>query len=139
MDINRFLPRSHDAKCLHIPYEQRWEHLKPIIVELYMGKYGPNGKSMTTHQVLVFMRDHYSFHAAETQYRTWFNKWGVRRRTLATEKEDIASALGKRTHPGTSTSDVTLNPDKPVNKKQLTRYLKDQIHHHQPELMRPGV
>jgi hypothetical protein len=64
MNINRFLPRSHDDKCLHIPYEQRWEHLKPIIVELYMGNYGPNGKSMTIHQVLVFMRDHYSFPAA---------------------------------------------------------------------------
>ncbi|KAK3896495.1 hypothetical protein C8A05DRAFT_20534, partial [Staphylotrichum tortipilum] len=115
------------------------EHLKPIIVELYMGKYGPNGKSMTTRQVLVFMRDHYSFHATETQYRTWFNKWGVRRRTLSTEKEDIVSALGKRTHLGTSISDVTINTDKPVDKKQLTRCLKDQMHDHQPKPMMPGV
>ena len=64
MDINRLLPRSPDDKFLHIPYEKRWERLKPIIVELYMGKYGPNGKSMTANQVLVFMRDQYSFHAA---------------------------------------------------------------------------
>ena len=64
MDINRLLPRSPDDKFLHIPYEKRWEHLKPIIVDLYMGKYGPNGKSMTANQVLVFMRDQYSFHAA---------------------------------------------------------------------------
>jgi hypothetical protein len=29
-----------------------------------MGNHGPNGKSTTMKQVLVFMRDHYSFHAA---------------------------------------------------------------------------
>jgi hypothetical protein len=29
-----------------------------------MGKYGPNGKPMTTAQVALSMRDHYSFHAA---------------------------------------------------------------------------
>ncbi|KAK3899068.1 hypothetical protein C8A05DRAFT_18445, partial [Staphylotrichum tortipilum] len=66
-------------------------------------------------------------------------KWGVRRRTLTTEKNAIASALAKRTHPGTSTSDVTINTDKAVDKKQLKRYLNDQIRHHQPEPMGPGV
>ncbi len=64
MDINNLFPRSDDEKFLHVPYEQRWERLKPIIVELFTGNHGPNGKSMTTNQVLVFMRDHYSFHAA---------------------------------------------------------------------------
>jgi hypothetical protein len=38
--------------------------LKPVIVKLYMGKYGPNGKSMTTPQVADFMKVQYSFHAA---------------------------------------------------------------------------
>ena len=64
MDIDDLLPRSHDDKFLDVPYEKRWECLRPIIVPLYMGKYGPKGKSMTTGQVVVFMRDHYSFHAA---------------------------------------------------------------------------
>lgn len=64
MDIEELLPRSHDAKFLHIPHKSRWEHLKPIIVQLYMGKYGPNGKPMTMSQVAAFMKDHYSFHAA---------------------------------------------------------------------------
>lgn len=25
-----------DPKFLHVPYEQRWEHLKPTITRLYM-------------------------------------------------------------------------------------------------------
>ena len=78
----------------------------------------------------------------ESQYRHWFNKWGVRRRILVAEKDQIVAALGKRARPGESTSNVTLNSDnadKAVDKKQLKRYLKDQIRHHQVEPMWPGV
>ena len=78
----------------------------------------------------------------ESQYRHWFNKWGVRRRILGAEKDQIVAALGKRARPGASTSNVTLNSDntaKAVDKKQLKRYLKDQIRHHQVEPMWPGV
>jgi hypothetical protein len=63
-DINHLKPRSDDDKFLNVPYEERWTHLKPIIVQIYMGKYGPNGKSMTKSQVSAFMREHYSFPAA---------------------------------------------------------------------------
>jgi hypothetical protein len=56
---------SFDArKFLEVPYEERWEFLRPVIVQLYLGKYGPNGKSMTTGQVAAFMKDRYSFPAA---------------------------------------------------------------------------
>ena len=64
MDIADLLPRSYEAKFLDASYERRWECLKPIIVQLYMGKYGNNGKSMTTGQVVEFMKDKYSFYAA---------------------------------------------------------------------------
>ncbi|EAQ86815.1 hypothetical protein CHGG_08068 [Chaetomium globosum CBS 148.51] len=64
MDINDLLPHSRGAKFLDVPYEERWECLRPIIVRLYMGKYGPNGKSTTMAQVVVFMRDNYLFHAS---------------------------------------------------------------------------
>ncbi|KAK4141974.1 uncharacterized protein C8A04DRAFT_38633 [Dichotomopilus funicola] len=139
MSINDLFPRSPDDKFLNVPYNERWEHLKPIIVKLYMGKYEPNGKPMTMGKVAVFMRDHYSFHAAETQYRYHLSKWGVRRRTHGAEKEEITAALGRRTHSSMSTSDVTLDPDKAVDKKQMKRYLKDQIRHHKAEVGLPGV
>ena len=38
--------------------------LETVIVKLYMGKYGPNGKSMTTLEVADFMKLQYSFHGA---------------------------------------------------------------------------
>lgn len=55
---------SEDAKFLNEPYNNRWEHLKDVIVKLYMGKYGSGGKSMTIGLVAEFMKEHYTFHAA---------------------------------------------------------------------------
>jgi hypothetical protein len=75
----------------------------------------------------------------ETSYRHHFNKWGVRRRIRGTEKEDIVAALGRRARPETSTSQVTLDSDKAVDKKQMKRYLKDQIRHHNAQPISPGV
>lgn len=64
MDPNDLLPASEEAKFLSVPYEERWVHLKPVIVELYMGKYGPAGKKMTMQQVADFMKSKYSFFGA---------------------------------------------------------------------------
>jgi hypothetical protein len=63
MNALDLLPASDEDKHLEVPYEQRWEHLKPIIVELYMGNHGPNDKRMTISQISDFMKHHYSFHA----------------------------------------------------------------------------
>jgi len=64
MDPADLLPRSQEAKFLDIRYEDRWERLRPVITQLYMGIYGPGGKSMTIRQVAEFMKDHYTLHAA---------------------------------------------------------------------------
>jgi len=69
MDISEVLPRDNGAKFLHVPYEERWNHLKPVITQLYMGKYGSNGKSMTIGQVASFMKENYSFHGASVSPR----------------------------------------------------------------------
>jgi hypothetical protein len=75
----------------------------------------------------------------ESEYPGWFNKWGVRKRIHTAEKEDIVTALGKRTHPETSTSNVTLDRGKAVDKRQMRRYLGDQVRRHRAEPMWPGV
>ena len=49
---------------------------------------------------------------------------------LNKEKGDIVAALGRQSHPGTSTFNVTLGSDKGIEKKQLNRFLSDQIRHH---------
>ncbi|KAM7198178.1 hypothetical protein V8F33_005236 [Rhypophila sp. PSN 637] len=141
MDTANLLPSSDQDKFLNVPYEQRWECLKPIITSLYLSKRGPDGKSMTIAQISAFMKTHYSFHAAESQYKRWFSKWGIRKRILTSEKNEIVSILGKRSCPGTTISTVTLGDNKEVDKRQMQRYLKSQLCRHKKEaLMRsPGI
>ncbi|KAJ4864300.1 clr5 domain-containing protein [Trichoderma breve] len=139
MDLGSLLPGSGEDKFLRLPYAERLEKLKPIIVQLYMGNYGPGGKRMTMRHVTEFMKDKYSFHMAQNQLENTLRKWNVRRRILNHEKDDITTALGKRTHAGASISDVTLQEGKPVDKKQLKRHLQDKIRRHVVEPMAPGV
>ena len=73
------------------------------------------------------------------QYRYRLKQWDVRKRTLTSEKVGIVNAFGKRSNSHTTTSDVTLDHGKQVDKKQLKRYLKDQIRHGETEPMTPGA
>ncbi|KAK1749588.1 hypothetical protein QBC47DRAFT_426678 [Echria macrotheca] len=139
MDISEVLPRDNGAKFLHAPYEERWKHLKPVITQLYMGKYGPDGKSMTIGQVASFMKENYSFHGAETQYRRWFREWGIRKRILTTEKKEIVSVLGRRGRDDGRTPNVMLGDDKELDKNQLKRHLKDEIRRFEVQAATPGV
>lgn len=56
-------PHSDQDKYFHVPYEERWHHLKSVIVRLYTGNYGRGGKATTLSQVVDFMKKKYSFHA----------------------------------------------------------------------------
>lgn len=64
------LPKSDHDKYLSCSYEERWSHLKPVIVELYTGGHGKGGRTATLKQVAEFMRAHYSFHAAYVSYHS---------------------------------------------------------------------
>jgi hypothetical protein len=64
MDIIDLFPSSEEAMFLGLSHDVRWNRLKDVIVQLYLGTYGAGGKSMTMTQVANFMRMHYSFHAA---------------------------------------------------------------------------
>ncbi|KAH7165284.1 hypothetical protein EDB81DRAFT_778929 [Dactylonectria macrodidyma] len=123
----KLLPKSDREKFLHVPYKDRWNHLKPVIVSLYMGTYPGALKSATLDQVVQFMRTHYSFHAAQSEYPPRFRAWRVSKRIVRTEKEGIVTTLGKRKQPGTSTSQITVrhgDMELAVDAKKLKRYLK---------------
>ncbi|VUC32914.1 unnamed protein product [Clonostachys rosea] len=142
MNAEDLIPHSEEAKFLNYPYNDRWTHLKPVIVSLYPDCRDENGEAMTYSKVAAFMKLHYNFHAAESQYKRWFREWGVQKRTLETEKRDIVSALGKRRRPGQSTSNVTIrrgNSDKHIDKKQLVRYVKSEMQAYQNCEIAPGV
>ncbi|KAF4455204.1 hypothetical protein FALBO_15681 [Fusarium albosuccineum] len=120
------LPQSDDDKFLSCSYEERWNHLKPVIVELYTSRHGSNGRSTTLDQVVEFMRNHYSFHAACTEYRRRFRAWGVTKRMVKEDKDAIVSALVRNKRPGASISHVTIQKDgqtQPLDPKKLKRHL----------------
>ncbi|KAK1979588.1 hypothetical protein LZ30DRAFT_797630 [Colletotrichum cereale] len=114
---------------LHIPYNERWEHLKPIIVDAYMGN-NDFGQPLTIPKLAELMKKNHGFSAEVPHYRHRLQKWGIRKRTITKEKEEIVNALGKRNRSGASTSDVTIYQGrlmKEVDKKQLKRFLNDKI------------
>jgi len=61
MDTSDLLPRTDDDKFLGLKFDDRWNHLRHVIVQLYLGK---DGKSMTLAQLASFMKEKYNFHAA---------------------------------------------------------------------------
>ncbi|KAF4992139.1 hypothetical protein FDECE_13810 [Fusarium decemcellulare] len=143
MDLNLvgLLPQSDDDKFLSCSYEERWDRLKPIIVELYTGKHRSDGRTATLDQVAQFMRNHYSFHAACTEYRRRFRAWGVTKRMVKEDKEAVASALVRKKRPGASISHVTIRQDgqnTPLDAKKLKRHLNDRKTPF-PETVAPGL
>ncbi|KAL6362092.1 hypothetical protein LRP88_05576 [Fusarium phalaenopsidis] len=120
------LPQSNDDKFLFCSHEERWNHLKPVIVELYTGRDGGNEQSATLDQVVEFMRTHYSFHAACSEYPPRFRLWGVGKRMVKEDKDAIIGALARRKRPAASMSDATTQHNgqsKALDHKKLKRHL----------------
>jgi hypothetical protein len=77
-----------------------------------------------------------------TQYRYHFRKWEIKKRITSEEKDAAINALGKRMRPGASTSLITFRDgdvEKPVDTKQLKRYINDHIRHDQELKLAGGV
>ncbi|CAJ0554925.1 Ff.00g134380.m01.CDS01 [Fusarium sp. VM40] len=114
------LPQTDEDKFLNQKGNARWESLKPVIVKLYTGNFGKNGKPATIDEIADAMKRHYSFHAAYvpnfkhpfytsstlantngirdsvSQYPHWFRRWGVSDRRMTKELvEEIAMALSR--------------------------------------------
>ncbi|KAH8881151.1 hypothetical protein GQ53DRAFT_888882 [Thozetella sp. PMI_491] len=116
-----------EEKFLHVSYDQRWEKLKPIIVQLYMDE------RLSVHDVAVRMKAVYEFSANPPQYLYQFKKWGIKKRITSKEKQAVISTLAKRAFAGGSTSDLVIEQGgyaKEVDRKQLKRFMHDQIRHH---------
>ncbi|KAI0450715.1 hypothetical protein F5B21DRAFT_507899 [Xylaria acuta] len=135
-------PQSDQDRHFDVAYKDRWEYLKPVIVRLYLGNYGPGGKTTTLDQVVDFMRANYSFHAALHEYRSHFRTWSISKRVVKGIKDDTVSALAKRKSPGTSTSNITIvdgERNKQLHPNKLTRHLKEQRRQHLIEAITPGL
>ncbi|KAI2616885.1 hypothetical protein GGR54DRAFT_641478 [Hypoxylon sp. NC1633] len=124
-------------KFLHIPYDQRWDYLKPVIVRMYMEE------NQRIARLAERMKDEYSFDAQAHQYRYHFKKWKIKKRITTEEKSAIIDALGKRRRQeGISTSDAILDQGdfkKVLDKKQLKRHIDQDIRQYESLTITPGL
>ncbi|KAK6716511.1 hypothetical protein SNK04_007459 [Fusarium graminearum] len=135
-------PRSEDDKHLRTKHKDRWDLLKPVIVELYTGNYGKNDKPPTIAQIVAFMKKHYSFHAAASEYPHHFRAWKVSDRRLTKAKlNEIAVALERRPTAEMSTSKVSLKRgacEAKLDVRQVKRHLANDTSSSKPEIMQSG-
>ncbi|GAW19039.1 hypothetical protein ANO14919_085230 [Xylariales sp. No.14919] len=135
-------PQSDQDKYLGVAHSERWNCLKTVIVRLYLGNYGQEGKTATLDQVAEFMRVNYSFHAAPTEYRSHFRTWKVSKRVVKDIKDNVASTLAKRKWPGTSTSHITVgegDSKRQLRPDKLMRHLKKPRQYHPIQAITPGL
>jgi hypothetical protein len=158
---------------LNVPYERRWEHLKPTIVKCFLedgntigqlakrmaddfgfkAEYvtpclvapAPQSSQAPPPPQALSVRIESSYGQCRThQYRYHFKKWGIKKRITTVEKEAVISALGKRKRRQLEigSSNVQLVQGdwlKPVDKKQLKRYINDSIRTERSLSIRPGL
>ncbi|KAI0880457.1 uncharacterized protein GGS22DRAFT_197525 [Annulohypoxylon maeteangense] len=124
-------------KFMNVPHDQRWECLKPTIIQIYMEE---NEKIA---RVAERMKDSYDFDAQVPHYRYRFKKWGVKKRTTTEEKNAVISSLGKRRRQDVrSITDVTIDQGgirKAIDGKQLKRHINQSIRHSEPLTWTPGL
>ncbi|KAF5245212.1 hypothetical protein FAUST_1867 [Fusarium austroamericanum] len=133
---------SEDNKHLHVKNQDRWEPLKPVIVELYTGNYGKNNKPPTIAQIAEFMKNHYSFYATVSAYANRFRQWGVSDRRLTKAKlNEIAVALERHPTAEISTSKVSLKRgacEAKLDVRQVKRHLANDTSYSKPKIMQSG-
>ncbi|KAF4341644.1 hypothetical protein FBEOM_4381 [Fusarium beomiforme] len=141
---------SEEDKFLGCSHQERWERLKLVIVALYLGKYGGNGKRTKIADIVSHMRNHYSFHAANThlsrgsqsEYPHKFRAWGVSdRRVTKAQLDELALALQRKSKAGMSTSLVGIKrngQEEPLDLRKAKRHLKGKHSAMEPETVQPG-
>ncbi|KAJ4006290.1 hypothetical protein NW752_010939 [Fusarium irregulare] len=123
------IPQSDEDRYVRSAHNERWEHLKPVIIKLYTCNYGKNNKSLKIPQMVSFMKTNYYFHAAENENPHKFREWGVSGRRLTKDMVDeIVGAIGRRPAAGMSTSRVTLKRgpgEEKLDMKRVKRHLSE--------------
>jgi len=75
-------------------------------------------------------------------YKHRFRRWGIKKRITTQEKNSIIKRHSKRTRADASTSDITIiqgGLEKAVDRKQLKRYIGDQIRRRPERMMLIGT
>ncbi|CZR64442.1 uncharacterized protein PAC_14340 [Phialocephala subalpina] len=115
--------RGYAPSVSYVPLPERWQQLKPAILELYLQRNVP------LPQIINIMKEApYYFHAVENSYKYYFTQWGVTKNIPALVKDAALTALGKRTRVGYSTPEVWYKKGDdqilPIDKKRIKRHIK---------------
>ncbi|KAE9373954.1 hypothetical protein N431DRAFT_557867 [Stipitochalara longipes BDJ] len=114
------VPESHapdQLQCFsHIPFNQRWEHLKPVIRRYYVDQ------GFKISDLAKTMKEYYKFDAFERQYKYHLKKWDIGKIVPTSVKEQACKVLGKRSRDAASTSTVEYNGER-IDKAKLRRYM----------------
>ncbi|KAK8115726.1 hypothetical protein PG984_012228 [Apiospora sp. TS-2023a] len=111
---------THDPKYLHVPFGKRWECHRNTIHKLYMDD------RLSIKDIVMKMKDEYSFDADARQYKHHFKKWGFNKNISATAKEEVIKAIEKKQRKGKAVAEVRYKGGPVVDKKKLVRHLKSQ-------------
>ncbi|KAG7044400.1 hypothetical protein JMJ77_0003862 [Colletotrichum scovillei] len=140
MDAPRAFGLPPQATFHDIPYDQRWEPLKNIIISAFLGD--ATSSSLTFPKLCEFMKEHHGFDASPAQYRYRLGQWGIRKNTKKDEKTAVITVIGKRNRPGGKVADVEIRQGemmRPVDSKQIKRFINDSIRHHSVPALTPGM
>lgn len=127
---------SDPLQCFsHIPFNQRWEYLKPVIRQYYVDQ------DLKVNDLAKTMKEFYKFdaswvhisathidstntapHSSERQYKYHLKKWDFGKIVPTSVKEEACKALGKRSREAASTSIVEYNGER-IGKAKLRRYM----------------
>ncbi|KAI9933967.1 hypothetical protein MW887_005039 [Aspergillus wentii] len=99
-----------------VPYQQRWEFLRPIITQLYVEQ------DMSASEVASTMNADHGFVAREDQYKYQFRKWKIKKNLNKSLKRKMMDKGDERAGDGKRTA-FSLG-DKPVDNKRLLREVK---------------
>ncbi|KAG9228624.1 hypothetical protein BJ875DRAFT_547603 [Amylocarpus encephaloides] len=99
-----------------IPFNKRWEHLKPTIRRLYIDE------DKQPKQAAQVMKDHFRFDALDHQYKYHLKKWGITKKIPSKKKDSVIAAIRKRTRDPNLTMIIKYNGEE-VDKKKIRRHI----------------
>ncbi|KAE8448090.1 hypothetical protein EG329_009855 [Mollisiaceae sp. DMI_Dod_QoI] len=99
-----------------LPYNQRWEPLKPYLERLYLEE------KMKLPEIVTMMKRQYGFDASEAQYKHKFKSWKWKKNISAAKKAQICRVVQTRAVLGESM--IVKYKGKEIDGKKLISFLR---------------
>ncbi|KAG9236331.1 Clr5 domain-containing protein [Amylocarpus encephaloides] len=101
---------SSSTANLSVPYNERWDLLREVIVGLYIGE------NKKLKEIVEIMKINSQFYASEPQYKRQFKIWNLARALPSKKKDKIIKTLETRAQQGKSSMVLQKGKDDALNK-----------------------